>query len=65
MMKSLTNEEEMQLLVKKLMNSLYGEQRRNDNKEKYAHKTEYWMSTEFEERVKDYWEWSYANYFVK
>ena len=65
MMKWLTNEEEMQLLVKMLMNGLYGEQKRNDNVEKYAHKSEYWMSTEYEERVKDYWEWSYSIYFVK
>ena len=40
MLKSLTNEEEMQLLVKMLMNGLYGEQKRNDNVEKYAHKSE-------------------------
>ena len=44
----------MQLLVKLLMNSLYGENIRKDIEEKFACKSEYWMMTEYDERVKDY-----------
>ena len=45
--------EVMQLLVKLLMNSLYGEQIRKDIEEKFACKSEMWMQTEYDERVKD------------
>ena len=45
----------MQLLVKLLMNSLYGENIRKDIEEKFTCKSEYWMQTEYDERVKDYW----------
>ena len=45
----------MQLLVKLLMNSLYGENIRKDIEEKFAYKSEMWMQTEYDERVKDYW----------
>ena len=45
----------MQLLVKLLMNSLYGENIRKDIEEKFACKSEAWMMTEYDERVKDYW----------
>ena len=55
----------MQLLVKLLMNSLYGEQIRKDIEEKYACKSELWMLTEYDERVKDYWKISNFNYIVK
>ena len=55
----------MQLLVKLLMNSLYGENIRKDIEEKYACKTEAWMMTEYDERVKDYWKISGGNYIVK
>ena len=55
----------MQLLVKLLMNSLYGENIRKDIEEKFACKSEYWMMTEYDERVKDYWKISGNNYIVK
>ena len=55
----------MQLLVKLLMNSLYGEQIRKDIEEKIACKSEYWMMTKDYERVIDYWKISGKNYFVK
>ena len=57
--------EVMQLLVKLLMNSLYGENIRKDFEEKFACKSEYWMQTEYDERVKDYWKISNINYIVK
>ena len=57
--------EVMQLLVKILMNSLYGEQIRKDIEEKFACKSDYWMQTQYDERVKDYWKISNINYFVK
>ena len=57
--------EVMQLLVKLLMNSLYGEQIRKDIEEKFAFKSELWMQTEYDERVKDYWKISSINYIVK
>ena len=47
--------EVMELLVKLLVNSLYGEQIRKDIEEKFACKSEYWMQTDYDERVKDYW----------
>ena len=47
------------------MNSLYGEQTRIDIEEKFACKTEYWMMSEYDERVKGYWKISHGNYFVK
>ena len=53
----------MQLLVKLLMNSLYGEQTRKDIEEKFACKTEYWMS-EYNERVNDYWRIPHGFYIV-
>ena len=55
----------MQLLVKLLMNSLYGENIRKDIEEKFACKSEAWMMTEYDERVKDYWKISGINYIVK
>ena len=57
--------EVMQLLVKLLLNSLYGEQIRKDIEEKFACKSEMWMQTEYDERVKDYWKISNINYIVK
>ena len=44
----------MQFLVKLLMNSLYGENIRKDIEEKFACKSEAWMMSEYDERVKDY-----------
>ena len=55
----------MQLLVKLLMNSLYGENIRKDIEEKFACKSEAWMMSEYDERVKDYWKISGINYIVK
>ena len=55
----------MQLLVKLLMNSLYGENIRKDIEEKFSCKSELWMQTEYDERVKDYWKISNINYIVK
>ena len=55
----------MQLLVKLLMNSLYGENIRKDIEEKFVCKSEACMMTEYDERVKDYWKISGINYIVK
>ena len=55
----------MQLLVKLLMNSLYGENIRKDIEEKFVCKSEVWMMTEYDERNKDYWKISGINYIVK
>ena len=59
------NNDVMQLLVKLLMNSLYGENIRKDFEEKFACKSEAWMMSEYDERVKDYWKISGFNYIVK
>ena len=59
------NNDVMQILVKLLMNSLYGENIRKDIEEKFACKSEMWMQTEYDERVKDYWKVSGINYIVK
>ena len=55
----------MQFLVKLLMCSLYGEQIRKDIEVKFACKSEAWMMSEYDERVKDYWKISGINFFVK
>ena len=57
--------EVMQLLVKLLMNALYGEQTRKDIEEKFACKSEAWMMSEYDERVKDYWKISVINYTLR
>ena len=49
------NNDVMQLLVKLLMNSLYGENIRQDLEEKFACESEVWKQTEYDKRVKDYW----------
>ena len=49
------NNDVMQFLVKLLMNSLYGENIRKDIEEKFACKSETWMLSEYDEKVKDYW----------
>ena len=59
------NNDVMQLLVKLLMNSLYGENIRKSIEEKFACKSEMWMQTEYDELVKDYWKISGINYIVK
>ena len=55
----------MQLLVKLLINSLYGGQIRKDFEENFACKSEAWMMSEFDERVKDYWKISGIIYIAK
>ena len=55
----------MQILVKFLMNSLYGEQVRNDIEESFAGKSEAWKMSEYDEQLKDYWKKSHGNYIVK
>ena len=55
----------MQILVKLLKKSLYGEQIRKDIEEKFACKSDAWMMSEYDERVKDYWKTSYGIYIVK
>ena len=55
----------MQGLVKLIMNSLYGVQIRKDINETYYCKSEYWMKTEFDENVLDYWKLPNGNYIVK
>ena len=55
----------MQLLVKFLMNSLYGENIRKDIEEKFAGKSEAWMMSEYDERVKDYWKISGITFIVE
>ena len=59
------NNDVMQLLVKLLMNSLNGENIREDIDEKFARKSEAWMMIEYDERVKGYWRISHGNYIVK
>ena len=55
----------LQGLVKLIMNSLYGVQIRKDINETYYCKSEYWMKTEFDENVLDYWKLPNGNYIVK
>ena len=57
--------EVMQLLVKLLMNSLYGENKRTDIEEKFACKLEAWMMSEYYNLVEDYWKIGYGKYIVK
>ena len=59
------NNDVMQLLVKLLMNSLYEENIRKVIEEKVACKSEMWMQTEYDERVKDYWKISGINYIAR
>ena len=44
---------------------MYGENIRKDIEEKFACKSEAWMLSEFDARVKDYWKKSGINYIVK
>ena len=59
------NNEVMQLLVKLIMNSLYGEFLRKDSLESYQCKSEMWMMTEYDERVLDCQKIRRGNYIVK
>ena len=44
----------MQLLIKVLMVSLYAEEIRKDIEVKFSRKSENWMYSEYDERVKDF-----------
>ena len=55
----------MQLLVKLIMNALYGEFLRRDITESYQCKSEAWMLTEYDQRVIDYQKIIYGNFIVK
>ena len=55
----------MQGLVKLIMNSLYGVQRRKDIDQSYKCKSENWMDPEYDEIVLDYWKLPNGNYIVK
>ena len=57
--------EVMQLLVKLIMNALYGEFLRKDITENYQCKSEMWMQAEYEERALDYEKINYENYIDK
>ena len=59
------SEDILQEMVKLIMNSLYGQTIRKDIEEEFCCKTEHWMKTEFDERVKDYWKLANGNYIVK
>ena len=59
------NNEVMHLLVKLIMNSLYGEFLRKDILASYQCKSEMWMMTEYDERVLDYQKINRGNYIVK
>ena len=59
------NNDVMQLIVKLIMNSLYGEQIRQDIDESYQCKSEIWMMTEYDEQVLDYQKIKDGNYIVK
>ena len=47
------------------MNSLYGEQIRKYIEEKFASKSEHWMMSEYDERIKVYWKITGVSYIVK
>ena len=59
------NNDVMQLLVKLITNSLYGEQIRKDIEESYHCKSEMCMMTEHDDRVLDYQKMKYGNYIEK
>ena len=59
------NNDVSQLLATLLMNSFYGENILKNIEEKFVCKSEAWMMTEHDERVKDYWKISGINYIVK
>ena len=55
----------MQLLVKLIMNSLYGEFLRKDILESYQCKSEIWVQTEYDERILVYQKNIHGNYIGK
>ena len=59
------NYDVMQLLVKMIKNSLYGELARKDISESYDCKSENWMISEYDERVLDYQKIKFGNCILK
>ena len=59
------NNGNLQLLIKLIMNSLYGDFLRKGILESYQCKSEMWMMTEYDERVLDYQKINHRNYIVK
>ena len=55
----------MQLLVKLITNSLYGEQIRKDKEGKFACKSAYSIMLENDKKVVEYWRTSHGNHIVK
>ena len=55
----------MQLLVKLIMNSLYGEQIRRGIEESFECKSEHWMLTKFDERVLNYQKITQGSYIMR
>ena len=55
----------MQGLVKLIMNSLYGVQKRKDIDQSYKCKSQHWMETEYDENVLDYWKLPNGNFILK
>ena len=48
------NNDVIQLLVKLILNSIYGEQLRKDIEERYSFESKHWIQTECDEREIDY-----------
>ena len=55
----------MEKLVKLILVSLYGAQIRKDIDQSYKCKSQYWMETEYDENVLDYYKLPNGNYIVK
>ena len=55
----------MQRLVKKIMDSLYGAQIRKNINESYCCKSEHWMQTEYDGNISDHRRLPKGNYIVK
>ena len=55
----------LQEMVKLIMNSIYGQTIRRDIEDEFCCKTENWMKTEYDERVKDYWRLPNGHYIVQ
>ena len=52
----------LQERVKLTMNSIYGQTIRRDIEDEFCCKTEHWMKTEYDERVKGYWKLPNGDY---
>ena len=59
------NDDVRQLLVKLLLNSLYGERIRKNMEENFAYISQDWMMSEFDEKVRDYWKIGFGEDIVK